>query len=194
MATTALEASAIWRYVRQTIRFARPVRLVLPMVVLCVLSASAETIRSKSDLRLWETVADRSAPLSWPWEDGADAATIVFSNRVSHAVSSITVPRAANEMRGTCGQPVPSAGEDVVDVALTQTAAGNAIARELATLAYVAGAGGGPITVRAKDKGEWKRFLSPRVFAVDPAWRGLAGDSGYDIAWPKYIGMRILFR
>lgn len=163
-------------------------------VVLCAGAASAATIHSKADLRLWQTVHDRAAPLAWPWEEGADTATLTFSNRVTHVVSSVTVPRAPGETRGSCAQPVPAVREDVVEVALTQTAGGHAIACESATLAYVSGAGGGPITVRVKDTRGWKRFLEARVFAVDPAWRGLDGDSGYDIAWPVYSPLKVIVK
>ena len=162
--------------------------------VLCAGAASAVTIHSKADLRLWQTVHDRAAPLAWPWETGADAATLTFSNRVTHAISSVTVPRVPGETRGSCAQPVPSAREDVVDVTLTQTAGGRSIACESATLAYVSGAGGGPITVRAKGTREWDRFLEPRVFAVDPVWLGEEGDSGYDIAGPVYCSLKVIVR
>ena len=161
-------------------------------VVLCAGAACAATIRSKADLRLWQTVQDRAAPLAWSWEEAADAATLTFSNRVTHVVSSDTVSRAPGEARGSCAQPVPPAREDVVDVTLTQTAGGRAVACESATLAYVSGAGGGPITVRVKGTREWNRFLEARVFAVDPVWLGEVGDSGYDIAEPEYTGTRLV--
>ena len=162
--------------------------------VLCAGAASAATIRSKADLRLWQTVHDRAALLAWPWEEGADAATLTFSNRVTQVVSSDTVSRTPGETRGSCAQPVPLAREDVVDVTLTQTAGGQAVACESATLAYVSGAGGGPITVRVKDTRDWKRFTEARVFAVDPAWIGEAGDSGYDVAAPVYRSLRVVVR
>ena len=166
----------------------------LTAVLLCALSSSAATIRSKADLRLWQTVQDRAAPLAWSWEKGADAATLTFSNRVTHVVSSSAVSRESDEMRGSSAQPVLSAREDVVDVTLTQTVGGREIACESATLAYVSGAGGGAIMVRVKGTRDWNRFLEARVFAVDPAWRGELGDSGYDIAGPNYAGMRLIFR
>ena len=63
-------------------------------------------------------------------------------------------------------------------------------------LAYVSGAGGGPITVRAlaAPERELARLQEPRVYAVDPEWLGLEGESGYDIAWPQYIGLKIILR
>lgn len=162
---------------------------------MCVGSAEAATIRAKSDRRLWETVDNRTAPLTWPWAAEADAATLVFSNRVTKAVSSVTVPRAPDETCGSCAQPAPLDGEDVVDVTLAQTAGAEEIARESATLAYVSGAGGGPIEVRSNPGTRaWSKVAAPRVYAVDPAWRGETGESGYDIAWPDRRGLTIIMR
>ena len=147
-----------------------------------VFSVSAATIMSKSDLRLWETVADRTLPLKWPWAYGADSATLVFSNRLTRAVSSVTVPRGADEPDGSCAQPAPQAGgESLVDVWLVQKAGAAVVARCSATLAYVNGAGGGPITVRASGTKEWNHVAKTRIFAFDPAWLGQEGDSGYDV-------------
>ena len=147
-------------------------------------------------MRLWQTVPDRSAPLVWPWVEGADSATLEFSNRVTRVASSVSVPREGTETHGNCAQPAPQSGEALVDVTLVQTVAGNEVARETATLAYVAGAGGGPIVVRAmgSPERELARLQEPRVYAVDPAWLGEAGESGYDIAWPQYIGLKIILR
>ena len=161
---------------------------------LSALSSNATTIRTKADMRLWETVDDRSAPLSWPWTDGADSATLVFSNRITRAVSTATVQRVANESCGSWALPVPAAGESVVDITLSQTVGGSEVSVDSATLAFVDGAGGGPITVRAAGVRSWNRVSTPRVFAVDPSWQGLVGDSGYDIAWPNVKGVSIIFR
>ena len=83
-----------------------------------------------------------------------------------------------------------------MDVTLVQKAGGIEVAQESAVLAYVSGAGGGPITVRAMvaQERELARLQTPRVYAVDPAWLGEAGESGYDIAWPMYLGMKIILR
>ena len=147
-------------------------------------------------MRLWQTVHDRSVPLAWPWVEGADSATLEFSNRVTRTVSSVSVSRGAGETHGNCAQPAPQTGASLVDVTLVQTAGGIEVARETATLAYVAGAGGGPITVRASvaPERELARLQAPRVYAFDPAWQGLDGDSGYDVAWPQYIGLKIILR
>ena len=169
--------------------------LALSAALFWALSASAETILSKSDLRLWETVHDRSSALEWPWEEGADSATLTFSNCVTHAVSTVTVKRDEGETRGVCAHPETGAGlELLLDVALVQKSGGHEVAREMATLAYVSGAGGGPITVRTSGARDWKRFYEPRIFAVDPVWQGLVGDSGYDVAWPECMGFGIILR
>ena len=154
----------------------------------------AATVRTQSDMRLWETVHDRSAPLAWPWEDAADSATLVFSNRLTSAVETVDVARGPEEMRGSCVQPLQDR-ETIVDVSLVQKAGGAEVSRETATLAYVDGAGGGPITVRANPgTREWERVRDPRVYAIDPAWRGESGESGYDIAWPINLGLTIILR
>ena len=157
------------------------------------MSAFAQTVLSKSDLRLWETVVDRAKPLEWPWVDEADSATLVFSNRLTGAVKTVNVSRGSDETRGYCAQPLQDR-ETIVDVSLVQTADGAEVVRETATLAYFDGAGGGPITVRAKTYGEWRRVRSPRVFAFDPEWSGGTGDSGYDIASPYDPTIRISIR
>ena len=173
------------------------------------MSAFAQTVLSKSDLRLWETVVDRAKPLEWPWVDEADSATLVFSNRLTGAVKTVNVSRGSDETRGYCAQPLQARGaeetrgfcaqplhdrETIVDVSLVQKAGGAEVSRETATLAYFDGAGGGPITVRAKTYGEWRRVRSPRVFAFDPEWSGGTGDSGYDIASPYDPAIRISIR
>ena len=169
----------------------------LAVALLCSFEASAATIRSKSDMRLWETVVDRSRPLEWSWEDGADSATLSFSNRLTKACSSVTVARAGGAARGSCDSPVTQSGvKALVDVTLVQKSGGVAVAQESAVLAYVSGAGGGPITVRAMrpPERELSRLQEPRVYAVDPTWLGEAGESGYDIAWPIYRPLRIILR
>lgn len=166
------------------------------LAALACAPCAAATIRTKADLRLWQTVHDRRAPLAWQWEDVADSATLTFSNCVSRAMSTVEVMRAADAVRGSYAQPVPSVGEEIVDVTLVQKAGGSEVVRETATLAYVAGTGGGPITVRAMQapERELARLQTPRVYAFDPAWLDEAGDSGYDIAWPLYIGLKIILR
>ena len=47
------------------------------LVAFAACEASAVTVCAKTDLRQWETVTDRSRPLAWSWEDGADEALIV---------------------------------------------------------------------------------------------------------------------
>ena len=160
----------------------------------CV-AATTMTIRTKADMRLWQTVHDRAAPLAWQWEEAADSATLTFSNRVTRAVWAVPVSRESGATRGSCVQPAPAVGETVVDVTLVQKAGANEVARETATLAYVAGAGGGPITVQANPGTRtWTRVREPRVYAVDPAWQGLEGESGYDIVWPDHRGLMLILK
>ena len=168
-------------------------RYILLTSALCAMSAFAQTVLSKSDLRLWETVVDRAKPLEWPWVDEADSATLVFSNRLTRAVETVNVSRGSDETHGFCAQPLHDR-ETIVDVSLVQKAGGAEVSRETATLAYFDGAGGGPITVRAKTYGEWRRVRSPRVFAFDPKWYGGTGESGYDIASPYDPAIRISIR
>jgi hypothetical protein len=166
----------------------------LSLALFCMVPGLAMTVLTKSDMRLWETVTDRSAPLAWPWADAADSATLVFSNRLTRMVSSVTIPRAANEARGACPHLLPQAGEAIVDVTLVQMDGVNEVVRETATLACVSGAGGGPITVRTKGTRAWDRVMEPCVYAFDPAWQGDSGDSGYDIAWPMCRPLKIILR
>ena len=119
---------------------------------------------------------------------------LLFSNRITAAVSTVNVARGAEETRGSCAQPSQDR-ETIVDVSLVQKAGGAEVSRETATLAYVDGAGGGPITVRANPgTREWERVRDPRVYAIDPAWQGESGESGYDIAWPVIMGFTIIVR
>ena len=164
------------------------------VVSFCPVQTSATIVRTQSDRRLWETVGDRSAPLIWQWENAANFAELVFSNRLTGAVSTANVVRGAEETRGSCAQPSQDR-ETIVDVSLVQKAGGAEVSRETATLAYFDGAGGGPITVRANPgTRKWERVRDPRVYAIDPAWRGESGESGYDIAWPINLGLTIILR
>ena len=158
-------------------------------------AAPAETVRSKADLRLWETAQDRSAPLAWPWEDGADEAVLAFSNRVTRSAVTVAVSRNAGESRGSCALPAKwSTGDALVDVALVQTRGGVEVARESATVAYVSGAGGGPITVRAACTRNWQRVRKTRVFADEPSWHGEVGEFSWGIAWPNVTGLGVVLR
>jgi len=161
----------------------------------CALPAPAQTVRSKADLRTWQVVHDRSSQLTWPWASGADSATLFFSNCVTHVVSSLSVVRGEGETHGGCAHPVASSHEEsLFDVLLVQTAGGVAVSEDSATLAYVSGTGGGPITVRPIRTHELDRIRKPRVYAFDPAWIGMAGDSGHAVAWPTCSGLSIIIR
>ena len=81
------------------------------LALFCALSCHAATVRSKADLRLWETAQDRS--LAWPWAPGADTAALAFSNRVTRSVASVAVLRGEGETRGGCELPADSPLENI---------------------------------------------------------------------------------
>ncbi len=170
---------------------------ILPIltIFLSVCSAYGMTVRTKSDMRLWQTVDNRAVPLEWPWADGADSATLVFSNRITKVATSVDVSRAAGEVRGSCSHAVTDPLEEaLVDMTLVQKSSGAVVEESAATIAYVNGAGGGPIKVRVKGTVDWRRVKTPRVFAFDTAWYATAGESGYDIAPPYDPATRLILR
>ena len=147
--------------------------------------ASAVTVRTKSDVRLWETVTDRLRPLAWPWEDGADRAELTFSNRIARAVWSVTVVREVGASRGTCDLPAVAATDEALVVAtLVQTADGVEVARETAELAYVPQ----PMTIRTKADRAWRRVRGPRLAGFDASWWNVKGPSGYEVIWAEPAG------
>ena len=158
---------------------------------------SGITVRTKADMRLWQTVDDRQSPLTWAWADGAESASLAFSNQLTRAVWQVRVERAAGEAYGRC-ELTPS-GEALVDATLVQlSGAGDGgggaaaeVSRETATLAYVSNAQGGPITVRAYGTREWNRVTSSRVVAFAPAWKGESGESGYLVQWALVKGFMV---
>jgi len=156
----------------------------LALAVVLPSGASASTVRTKSDRRLWETVTDRSAELSWGWERTADAARLSFFNRLTGVVSSCHVPRTNGAMRGSCAHPVPPATDEALVVAtLVQTAGDVEIACATAELAYAPGAAGRSLTVRTKSGRDWWRVRSPQLTAFDARWWNVAGNSGHEVMW-----------
>jgi len=138
------------------------------------------TVHSKSELRHWETVRDRLAPITWPWVDGADAAELMFSNRLTQAVSTAVVARAGQVMRGDCPHPIGSeTAEGLFVVTLIQTSNGIAVTSERAELAYVSR----PITVRSKVLSDWYKVENPCLAGFDARWWHVVGTSGYDVMW-----------
>lgn len=157
------------------------------------------TVRTKSDLRLWETVTDRARPLAWSWEPTAEAASLTFSNRLTGAVASVDVVRTNGARRGECRHPVAETTDEALVVAtLVQTAGGVEVARETAEIAYVPGVSGGavasPMTVRTKAERDWLRVRSPRLAAFDARWWGRSGPSGYDVLWTEPPGSHAVVR
>ena len=156
-------------------------------------AAQPMTVRTKSEMRLWETVTDRSRPLAWSWEPTAETASLTFSNRLTQAVSSVTVPRTAGALRGSCDHPVAeTTDEGLVVATLVQTAGGVEVARETAEIAYVPGVSGGAVaslmTVRTKAERDWLRVRRPRLAAFDARWWNRSGPSGYDVLWMEPPG------
>lgn len=148
-------------------------------------AASPVTVRTKSDLRLWETVTDRLRPLAWPWEDGADRAELAFSNRLTRAVWSVTVVREAGASRGACDLPAVAVTDEALVVAtLVQTADGIEVAHETAELAYVPQR----MTIRAKADRAWRRVREPRLAGFDASWWNVTGPSGYEVIWAEPAG------
>lgn len=158
-------------------RCAKTLILLFPLILIWTVIAQPITVRTKSDLRLWETVTDRARPLSWPWVSGTDEAELTFSNRLTAAVSSVTVPRMAGTVRGTCSHPVAeTTDEGLVVATLVQMTGDVEIARETAVLAYVPGVrashdGEGsvvtqPMTLRTKAERAWWRVRRPRLSAI----------------------------
>ena len=164
------------------------------------LPSFALTVRSKSDVRLWETVTDRSRDLAWSWEAAADEARLTFSNCLTHAVSSEIVAREPGGMRGSCPHPVSPEGKEALVVAtVAQLSGGVEIARNAAELAYVPGVvaeghdGEGvvatsAITVQTKADRAWWRVREPRLAAFDAKWWGVTGPSGYEVLWAELAG------
>lgn len=180
-------------------RCAKSALVLFAMSLFWTAVAEPITIRAKSDLRLWETVTDRARPLSWSWEFGADAAELTFSNRLTQAVSSVTVPRTAGALRGACDHPMTgTTGEGLVVATLVQTAGGVEIARETAELAYVPGVAGGasasPMTVRTMANRDWLRVRCPRLAAFDARWWDKSGPSGYEVLWVEPPGSHAVVR
>ena len=135
--------------------------------LLCAASAAAGVVRTKADLRLWQTVDDRAAPLEWPWADDADSAALVFSNRLTGAVSSAAVSRGEGEMRGGCAQPcVDQAAEALFDVTLVQTD-GSATVSEQTVRLKVGSAE--TVYVDASDA-EYKALTEPRIYGWSDLW------------------------
>lgn len=140
----------------------------LPLIAFALFSFVAQcpgaTILAKSDIRLWQTVHDRAAPLTWSWEEGADAATLTFSNRVLRTAWSRSVSRAPGEMRGSCVQPAPTEGETVVDVTLVQKAGANEVARARrprSRMSPARAAGRSRCARRCRRRsGSWRRYRS----------------------------------
>ena len=134
-------------------------------------SSASTTVRPKSDIRIWQTAMHPSDPLSWPWEGGADSAVVSLSNRMTGAVSSTTVEKSGDELRGACPLPVLAAGMEAFYAAtLTLFAGGSEVASYSADVACVNGVAGRPSVVQDGAARAWRRVSKPRLAAYDAAW------------------------
>lgn len=134
-------------------------------------SAVAETIRTKSDLRIWQTAMHPDDPLSWPWEKGADSATVSLSNRLTGAVSQYAVEKSGDELRGVCPLPALAVGAEAFYAAtLTLFAGGSEVARYAADIAYVNGVAGRAFDVQDSAGRGWGRVRGARLSTYDAAW------------------------
>lgn len=166
-----------------------------------LLLADGIIVRAVDDGRLWQTCLEPSAPLRWPWELGAETATLTVSNLASGAVSVSTVARDGDAAYGefaVSAAPLPE--ERLFAVTLEQSAGDAVVRRDEARIAYIPGVSGGGITVRAARPSVWRQSEKSAVFAYDAKWadgdemsvswtardgssgsRPLLGTSGYDV-------------
>ena len=169
--------------------------LLFACMVLLGASAFGLTVRTKADARYWQTVFHPEEPLAWDWDDGADSATVTFSNRVTQTVSSVIVSREGASSMGSVEFPPAGADEDFFAVDLVQRRESDEVSRQGADVVRVQGADGTPIRVRTKSSRDWSRLKAPRLSAYDPAW---AYDEtefpGYAVHWANVLGLLLIYR
>lgn len=132
--------------------------------------APSATVRPKSDQRIWQTAMNPSAPLTWPWESGADSATVVLSNRLTGARSSCMIEKSGDEMYGAFAPPVVPGEEAFFAVELTLSAGGAEVARYAADVAYVNGVAGQAIDVQNPAEKAWRRVPKAKLSTYDSQW------------------------
>ncbi len=136
------------------------------------------TVRSMSDLRIWQTAMDPSEPLKWPWELDSNTAILTLSNRLTGAKSTATVAKSGDELYGSCAVPAPASGKEAFYAAELVLRSGSAeVARYTADIAYVDGVPGRPITIRSASTRDWSRFSSPALTTYDAAWTDTTGPA-----------------
>ncbi len=134
-------------------------------------SSASTTVRTKSDLRIWQTAMHPTDPLSWPWEKGADSATVSLSNRLTGAVSQYAVEKSGDELRGVCPLPALAVGAEAFYAAtLTLLSGGSEVARYAADIAYVNGVAGRAFDVQDSAGRGWGRVRGARLSTYDAAW------------------------
>ena len=174
-------------------------------IFVAVASASAITVRSMADQRIWQTRLNAADPLRWPWIAGADSATVSFSSLCDGRVQSVTVEKQLGDICGTCGWPSVASGEErLYDLTLSYRSGEDVIETHTARVALLPGVNGGSgATVRDSSSPEWGAVkVKNPMFAYDAAWvdgdvsaasivrqaeggspveTGLSGTSGYDV-------------
>ena len=165
-------------------------------------SAAAATVRTKSDLRIWQTAMHPSEPIAWPWEKGADSATVTLSNRLTGVVSQYAVEKSGDELRGTCALPATAAGAEAFYAATLTLFAGAAeVARYTADIACVNGVAGRTFDVKDSTGGKWRRAKGAMLSTYDAAWldettnavsAAIAANGGAGEALPGTSGYLVL--
>ena len=139
-------------------------------IFVAVASASAITVRSMADQRIWQTAMNPSASLTWPWENDSDSATVTFSNRLTGVVSQYAVSKVGGELYGEVAPPVTLGVEAFFAVGLTLLSGGSEVARYEADVAYVNGVAGRAFNVQDPGCREWRRVPAARLSTYDSAW------------------------
>lgn len=144
--------------------------IILAAVSAVAASAVAATVRTKSDLRIWQTAMHPTDPLSWPWEKGADSATVTLSNRLTGVVSQYAVEKSGDEMYGEVVPPQTPGVEAFFAAELVLFSGSSEVACYAADIAYVNGVAGRAFDVQDSADRGWSRVRGARLSTYDAAW------------------------
>lgn len=144
--------------------------VILAALSVVAASAVAATVRTKSDLRIWQTAMHPTDPLSWPWEKGADSATVTLSNRLTGAVSQYAVEKSGDEMDGGFVPPQTLGVEAFFAAELVLFSGSSEVARYAADVAYVNGVAGRAFDVQHSEDRGWSRVRGAKLSTYDAAW------------------------
>lgn len=144
--------------------------IILAALSAVAVSAVAATIRTKSDLRIWQTAMHPTDPLLWPWENGADSAIVTLSNRLTGAVSQYAVEKSGDEMYGEVVPPQTPGVEAFYSAELALFSGSFEVARHAADIAYVNGVAGQAFDVQDSAGRGWSRVRGARLSTYDAAW------------------------